>query len=173
MASTMAAIAVPVPPGYAQRPGTEDDIPRLGDLYFTSYDDGLAGATAGEATGDIAAAFDGAYGELWPEASLVTTTKAGQLVGAIQVVRLAPWPDAPRCPFIIELFTHRLHRRRGIAGGAPAQRDGHGRRGRSRSHCPACSQRQSRGTVVVSENGLPGVASRARAAIEGQGSNGE
>ena len=40
--------------------------------------------------------------------------KDDQLVGAMLVVEQAPWPDTPECPFVIELFTARAYRRRGI-----------------------------------------------------------
>jgi ribosomal protein S18 acetylase RimI-like enzyme len=105
---------VPVPDGYALRACSPDDVERLGDLYFHSYDPGEACATREEAVADIRAAFAGDYGELWPEASLVAETPSGDLVSAVQVVRRAPWPDTPDCPFVIELFTDRGHRRRGL-----------------------------------------------------------
>ncbi|WP_203930774.1 GNAT family N-acetyltransferase [Virgisporangium ochraceum] len=106
--------AVRVPAGYTLRACSPDDVEPLGDLYFASYDPGVASATREEAVADIRAAFAGEYGELWPEASLVVETGAGGLVGAVQVVRRAPWPDTPNCPFVIELFTDRAHRRRGL-----------------------------------------------------------
>ncbi len=104
-----------VPAGYAVRACSPADVERLGDLYFDSYDPGEASATRAEAVADIRAAFAGDYGELWPEASLVATTADGDLVAAIQVVRRAPWPDTPDCPFVVELFTARAHRRQGLA----------------------------------------------------------
>lgn len=105
-----------VPVGYALRPCSPADVEPLGDLYFDSYDPGEASATRDEAVADIRAAFAGDYGELWPEASLVATASdGGAPVAAIQVVRRAPWPDTPDCPFVVELFTDRAHRRRGLA----------------------------------------------------------
>jgi GNAT superfamily N-acetyltransferase len=106
--------AVVTPAGYVLRACSPDDVEALGDLYFASYDPGEACATRGEAVADIRAAFAGEYGELWPEASLVATTADGDPVAAVQVVRRAPWPDTPDCPFVIELFTARGHRRRGL-----------------------------------------------------------
>lgn len=106
---------VAVPAGYTVRACSPDDIERLGDLYFDSYDPGEASATPEEAVADIRAAFAGGYGELWPAASPVATTADGGLVAAIQVVRRAPWPDTPDRPFVVELFTARAHRRRGLA----------------------------------------------------------
>ncbi len=34
---------------------------------------------------------------------------------AMLTVQRAPWPDTPDCPFVIELFTARAHRGRGLA----------------------------------------------------------
>jgi GNAT superfamily N-acetyltransferase len=107
---------VPIlPAGYALRACSAEDVDALGRLYFASYDPGEASATVDEAVADIRAAFAGEYGELWPAASLVATIGEGEPVAAVQVVRRAPWPDTPDCPFVIELFTARAHRRRGLA----------------------------------------------------------
>lgn len=104
-----------LPAGYRLRPCTADDVEPLGRRYFDSYDPGVAGATVDEATADIRAAFGGEYGELWPAASLVATSGESGIAAAVQVVRRAPWPDTPDCPFVIELFTAPEHRRRGLA----------------------------------------------------------
>jgi GNAT superfamily N-acetyltransferase len=109
------ASAPAVPAGYLLRPCHADDIEELGRLYFHSYDPGQACASLPEAISDIHATFAGAYGELWPAASLVATTHEQHIVAAIQIVERAPWPDTPDCPFAIELFTARAHRRHGIA----------------------------------------------------------
>jgi N-alpha-acetyltransferase 10/11 len=101
--------------GYLLRPSQPADLESLGALYFHSYDRGQACASLAEAAADIRAAFAGEYGELWPEASLVTVTADHQIIGAIQIVKRALWPDTPDCPFVIELFTARAHRRRGVA----------------------------------------------------------
>ena len=110
-----------VPTGYALRTCSADDVEPLGQLYFDSYDPGEASADRDDAVADIRAAFAGHYGELWSEASLVATVGGGsadgEIVAAIQVVRRAPWPGTPDCPFVIELFTARGHRRRGLARG--------------------------------------------------------
>jgi ribosomal protein S18 acetylase RimI-like enzyme len=103
------------PAGYLLRPCRPGDAEQLGELYFHSYDPGRACATLPEAVADIRAAFAGDYGELWPAASLVATTAEQHVVAAIQVVGRAPWPDTPDCPFAIELFTARRHRRHGLA----------------------------------------------------------
>jgi N-alpha-acetyltransferase 10/11 len=104
-----------LPAGYRLRPCSADDVEPLGHRYFDSYDPGEACATVDEAVADIRAAFAGEYGELWPAASLVATAGEGDVVAAVQVVRRAPWPDTPDCPFVIELFTAPAHRRRGLA----------------------------------------------------------
>ncbi len=84
-------------------------------MYFESYDPGTASATYEDALTDVRASFAGDYGELWQNASLVATSSDQQIVAALLLVVRAPWPDTPDCPFIIELFTDRLHRRRGLA----------------------------------------------------------
>jgi ribosomal protein S18 acetylase RimI-like enzyme len=112
------------PDGYALRPCRAEDVRALGRLYFEAYDPGEACASLVEAETDIRATYEGEYGELWPAASLVALVSAdpvgadvvgADVVGAVQVVRRAPWPDTPDCPFVIELFTDRAHRRRGLA----------------------------------------------------------
>ena len=100
--------------GYAVRQLDDRDIGELGALYYDSYDPGEADDTVESATEDIEASLAGRYGDLWPEASLVIE-KDGRIVSAIMTVRRAPWEDAGDCPFIIELFTDREHRRQGLA----------------------------------------------------------
>ncbi|MFD7158769.1 GNAT family N-acetyltransferase [Kribbella sp. NPDC059898] len=108
------ANAVPTPdiPGVVLRPPAVTDSVALGRLYYESYDPGVASANLEEALEDIALTFENGYGVL----TRSQLAFAGdQLVGAFLVVERAPWPDAPDCPFVIELFTARSHRRRGIA----------------------------------------------------------
>ncbi len=95
---------------------TVDSIPArvLGKLYFDSYPPGSADATLEEAVNDIEATFAGAYGELWPEASPVIVV-GGQPAAVLLTVHQAPWEDTPDGPFVIEVFTHPDHRRRGFA----------------------------------------------------------
>ncbi|MGZ0147002.1 N-acetyltransferase family protein [Kribbella sp. WER1] len=108
------ADAVPTPdlPGVVLRPPTVSDADALGRLYFASYDPGVASATLADALEDIELTFAGEYGVLTLSQ---LAWDGGQLVGALLVVERAPWPDTPDCPFVIELFTARSHRRRGIA----------------------------------------------------------
>lgn len=96
------------------RPIARADTGELARLYFAAYDPGVACATLDEAEADIVASFDGAYGELWIEASPCAVAD-GALVAAAMTVRRAPWHDVPDGPFIIELFTARGWRRRGLA----------------------------------------------------------
>jgi GNAT superfamily N-acetyltransferase len=109
------AAAPAVPDGYRLRGCRPGDIEALGRLYFASYDPGQACANLNDATADIQASFAGEYGPLFPAASMVATTGPEQIVAAILVVTRAPWPHTPDCPFVIELFTGRAHRRRGLA----------------------------------------------------------
>lgn len=82
-------------------------------LYFDAYDPGIASETYDEALGDVQASFDGHYGCYLFEASPVIEHQ-GEVVAAIMVVQRAAWDDTPDCPFIIELFTSRGHRRLGL-----------------------------------------------------------
>lgn len=100
--------------GIEVRPSDQSDLHQLGLLYFSAYDVGIACESLEEAIADIQASFNGAYGDFWFEASPVVEN-GGQIVAAIMTVRLAPWDNTPDCPFIIELFTERDHRRMGLA----------------------------------------------------------
>ncbi|MFQ4149059.1 GNAT family N-acetyltransferase [Arthrobacter sp. LAPM80] len=91
------------------------DVPRLGELYFTAYDAGVAGETLDVALADIQASMAGKYGNFLPEASHVALDENGKIVAAVLVVERAIGDDTPDTPFIIELITDRDHRRRGLA----------------------------------------------------------
>ena len=103
-----------LPAGYRLRPVTPDDIPELGQLYFDAYEHGEGASTLTEARDDIVASFAGDYGPLWLGASPVVIID-GRIVAAALVVQRAGWPGAPAGPFVIEVFTDREHRRRGLA----------------------------------------------------------
>jgi len=92
----------------------DSDVEPLGRLYFEAYDPGVACDSLADAVADIAASFDGAYGDFWFESSPLVEEN-GQIVAALMTVLCAPWEDTPDCPFIIELFTARTHRRQGFA----------------------------------------------------------
>ncbi|WP_410788114.1 GNAT family N-acetyltransferase [Kribbella sp. C-35] len=108
------AVPTPTVPGVVLRPPAVEDALPLGKLYFEAYDPGVASATEREALEDIELTFAGEYGVLAPNLSRLAWY-GDQLVGALLVVERAPWRDTPDCPFIIELFTARSHRRQGIA----------------------------------------------------------
>ncbi|RZU12352.1 acetyltransferase (GNAT) family protein [Kribbella rubisoli] len=101
-------------PGVVLRPPAVADAVALGRLYFEAYEPGVAAESEQDALDDINLTFEDGYGVLSPALSLLAWAD-DQLVGALLVVERAPWPDTPDCPFIIELFTARSHRRRGIA----------------------------------------------------------
>jgi ribosomal protein S18 acetylase RimI-like enzyme len=102
-----------LPGGFLIRASTEEDVDQIGALYFLSYPSGDACATEHEAVAEVAASFGGEYGEYLSSASPVVV-RGDELVAAVMTVRLAPWPDTPSCPFIIELFTHPVYRRLGF-----------------------------------------------------------
>jgi N-alpha-acetyltransferase 10/11 len=103
-----------LPPDYIVRPCDRSDAAPLGAVYFDAYDPGIASATLQEAVDDIEASFAGSYGALWDEGTRLVT-REDVIVAAVLTVSRAPWDDVPDCPFIIELFTARAHRRRGLA----------------------------------------------------------
>ncbi|HWD82343.1 MAG TPA: GNAT family N-acetyltransferase [Kribbella sp.] len=108
------AVFTPPVPGVVLRPPAVEDTHALAQLYYESYDPGVASATPEEALEDIRLTFTGEYGVLAPTLSQLAWAD-DQLVGALLVVERAPWPDTPDCPFVIELFTARSNRRQGIA----------------------------------------------------------
>ncbi|HEU4675502.1 MAG TPA: GNAT family N-acetyltransferase [Motilibacteraceae bacterium] len=102
------------PRGYLPSSVTRDDAVEVGRLYYSAYDPGIACSSIEEAVEDTTFSFDGGYGEFSWSASRLARA-AGTPVGAVLVVEQAAWPGAPDGPFIIELFVHRDHRRRGLA----------------------------------------------------------
>lgn len=106
--------ALPLPPGYQSRPCQPNDIEALGTVYFAAFERGEADATVEDAIEDIGAFFGGEYGEVLGGATQLVQL-GGELAAAILTVRCSPWSDTPDCPFVIELFTARGHRRRGLA----------------------------------------------------------
>lgn len=105
---------------YTIRPVEASDRLALGRLYFDSYDPGVASETLEAAVADIDESLAGTYGELWTEASPVIHS-GDDLVASALTVRRAPWDGVPDAPFVIEVFTARSHRRRGLARAALAQ----------------------------------------------------
>jgi N-alpha-acetyltransferase 10/11 len=101
-------------PGVVLPPPGPADAVALGRLYFDAYEPGVAAESEQDALDDINLTFEDGYGVLSPTLSRLAWAD-DHLVGALLVVERAPWPDTPDCPFIIELFTARTHRRQGIA----------------------------------------------------------
>jgi N-alpha-acetyltransferase 10/11 len=102
------------PDGVELRPPSPADTVPLGRLYFDAYEPGTAAASEPEAIEDIELTFEGAYGVLDLNLSRLAWAD-DHLIGAVLVVERAPWPDTPDCAFIVELFTARAFRRRGLA----------------------------------------------------------
>jgi N-alpha-acetyltransferase 10/11 len=97
------------------RPTVQPDIPALAELYLRAYD--LRDKTFGDAVAEMASAFDGSWGVLWPDASPAAWI-GNELVAVVQAVRRPSresMPDAPGCPWLIEVFTDPRHRRSGLA----------------------------------------------------------
>jgi GNAT superfamily N-acetyltransferase len=101
-----------LPGGVAVRPIADTDIPALAATYLCAY--GPAAGNLEDAASEMASAFNGTWGALWPEASPVAW-KDDELVGVVQSVRRPSMEDAPSCPWLIEVFTDPRHRRAGIA----------------------------------------------------------
>lgn len=101
-------------PGVTFRPQTIDDVDALGSLYWDSYPKGAAAVDLEDATEEMEGVFEGEYGKPLEAASLVAVEADGRLIGCIQTVTEAPWEGVPRGPFVVELFVHPEHRRRGL-----------------------------------------------------------
>lgn len=104
-----------MPGGVTVRPVVRADIPALAELYLRAYDP--RAKTFGDAVAEIASAFDGSWGVLWPDASPAAWI-GSELVAVVQAVRRPSresMPDAPDCPWLIEVFTDPRHRRIGLA----------------------------------------------------------
>lgn len=104
-----------LPAGIELRPQTIDDVTTLGSLYWDSYPKGVAAVDLEDAVEEMEGVFEGEYGTpLEPACLVAVDTASGELVGCIQTVTEAPWDGVPQGPFIIELFVHPDHRRRGL-----------------------------------------------------------
>lgn len=85
-----------------------------GALYWDSYPKGAAAVDLEDATEEMEGVFAGEYGTPVEAASLVVADPDGTLLGCIQTVTSPPWEGIPAVPFVIELFVHPDHRRRGL-----------------------------------------------------------
>ncbi|MER2600479.1 MAG: GNAT family N-acetyltransferase [Caldilineales bacterium] len=108
--------AVRLPGGYVLRAMTKADIARCAQLYVAAYPRDIV-ADLAEAEAEMAATEAGDYGLLALTLSCLVEEE-GEPVAALMTVEPAPWPDTPSGPFIIELFTHPVHRRRGLGRAA-------------------------------------------------------
>lgn len=99
----------------SSRTVTRDDIPRLGELYFTAYEPGGAGENQQSAMERLKEKFAGKSAAFLPEASHVALDENGTIVAAILVLDRDPEERGADAPFIFELFTDREFRRRGLA----------------------------------------------------------
>ena len=102
-----------LPTGLAIRSIADTDLTVLAETYLRAFGP-AAVASLNDAVEEMKAAADGAWGEMWPEAS-PAAWRDGELAGVVQTVRRPSWEDAPDCPWLIDVFTDPRHRRTGIA----------------------------------------------------------
>ncbi len=136
-----------MPVGVKVRPIVQADVPALAELYLRAYES--RAQTFDDAATEMRSAFDGTWGVLWPEASPSAWT-GDELVAVVQAVRRPSeelMPDAPDCPWLIEVFTDPRHRRTGFARGLMAA---------------ACEVMEAAGEgrvgLTVDDNNIPAVA---------------
>jgi len=103
-----------VPAGVTLRPQAATDAQALGALYWNSYPRGAAAIDLEDAVEEMEGVFAGEYGTPVEAASLVVVDDGGSLIGCVQTVTSPPWDGIPAVPFVIELFVHPEHRRRGL-----------------------------------------------------------
>jgi N-alpha-acetyltransferase 10/11 len=103
-----------LPPDVTVRSVVETDMLVLAQTFQRSYGQAAVG-TVDDAVKEMTAAFGGAWGTLWPEAS-PAAWRGGELAGVVQAVQRPSWEGAPDCPWLIDVFTDPGHRRAGIAG---------------------------------------------------------
>ncbi|ABY25200.1 acetyltransferase, gnat family [Renibacterium salmoninarum ATCC 33209] len=92
-----------------------EDISALGELYFSAYDAGFGEKSVEAATADITDTFAGKYGNFLADISQVALDESGKIIAAVLVVERSAEDNSPEVPLLIELFTDRDHRRRGLA----------------------------------------------------------
>jgi GNAT superfamily N-acetyltransferase len=93
------------------------DVRALADLYLRAHESQTQ--TFNDAFTEMSSAFDGTWGVLWPEAS-PAAWKGQELVAVVQTVHRPSrdsMPDAPDCPWLIDVFTDPRYRRTGLARG--------------------------------------------------------
>ncbi|WP_298132399.1 GNAT family N-acetyltransferase [Micropruina sp.] len=102
------------PAGVTLRPQMPSDAQALGALYWDSYPKGAAAVDLEDAVEEMEGVFAGEYGAPVEQASLVVEDSDGTVIGCVQTVTSPPWEGIPAVPFVIELFVHPEHRRRGL-----------------------------------------------------------
>lgn len=111
--ATIATRQIPLLMDYTSRPVHQDDSSELADLYFTVYPSADIEELA-LAVAEMEMTFADEFGELALELSPVVLFNC-KIVSAIMTVKRAPWDHAPDGLFVIEVFTHPDHRRKGLA----------------------------------------------------------
>jgi N-alpha-acetyltransferase 10/11 len=91
----------------------DTDISLLAATYLRAFGS-VVGGSLEDAAAELKATFAGAWGVLWPEASLAAW-QDGEVTGAVLAVRRPSWKDAPDYPWLIDVFTDPGHRRAGVA----------------------------------------------------------
>ncbi|WP_328991217.1 GNAT family N-acetyltransferase [Kribbella sp. NBC_01245] len=101
------------PGKYLVRPTETADLEAMAATYLAAYPPEIGAQDLAAARLGMVETFDGVYGDLWPAVSPIAVAD-GRVAGVVHVVRRAPWPGTPDCPFAIEVFTHPDDRRIGL-----------------------------------------------------------
>lgn len=99
--------------GYHVRQIEDRDRLGLADLYFAVYPRDIV-ADGAAAHAEMEQTFAGAYGQLDIAASPVLWHN-NVIIGSVITVEVAPWPDTPAGPFVIEVMVHPTYQRLGFA----------------------------------------------------------
>jgi N-alpha-acetyltransferase 10/11 len=108
----VAGRSLAIPDGVKVLPVAQADIPVLSHLYRRAY--ARWDLSFEDAVAEMESAFDGTWGELWPEASLAAWI-GDDPAAVVLAVRCPPMDDAPGYPWLIEVFTDPHRRRTGLA----------------------------------------------------------
>jgi GNAT superfamily N-acetyltransferase len=91
----------------------KEDISILAELYFAGYPAPVGARTIGDAVLEMSRTFDGEYGEVLYELSLLAAVE-GAPAGAVLTTARSVWGDPVDAPFVIDFFVHPAHRRLGV-----------------------------------------------------------